>query len=62
VSPSPDTIAVSRQRYHQPTRDYTARRKAQAKTDREIRRCLKRYIARQLYRQLEAPPSRVAEP
>jgi transposase len=56
------SIAVSRQRYHQPTRDYTARRKAQAKTDREIRRCLKRYIARQLYRQLEAPPSRVAEP
>jgi hypothetical protein len=26
-------------------------------TDRKIRRCLKRYIARQLYRQLENPPS-----
>jgi transposase len=46
-------IALSRQRYHQPTRDYTDRRRAQGKTDREIRRCLKRYIARQLYRQLE---------
>jgi transposase len=51
------TIALSRMRYHQPTRDYTDRRRAQGKTDREIRRCLKRYIARQLYRQLESPPS-----
>jgi len=50
------TIALSRMRYHQPTRDYTERRRAQAKTDREIRRCLKRYIARQLYRQLESGP------
>jgi transposase len=48
------TIALSRMRYHQPTRDYTDRRRAQGKTDREIRRCLKRYIARQLYRQLES--------
>jgi transposase len=48
------TIVLSRQRYHQPTRDYTERRRAQGKTDREIRRCLKRYIARQLYRQLES--------
>jgi len=46
-------IAITRQRCHQPTRDYTARRRAEGKTDREIRRCLKRYIARQLYRQLE---------
>ena len=53
-------IALSRQRYHQPTRDYTDRRRAQGKTDREIRRCLKRYIARQLYRQLE--PTGVDEP
>jgi transposase len=50
------TIAISRLRYHQPTRDYAERRRAQGKTDREIRRCLKRYIARQLYRQLENPP------
>jgi transposase len=54
------SIALSRQRYHQPTRDYTDRRRAQGKTDREIRRCLKRYIARELYRQLE--PTRVDEP
>ena len=31
------------------TRAYVARRTAQGKTAREIRRCLKRYIARQLY-------------
>ncbi|GAA4898504.1 IS110 family transposase [Actinomycetospora straminea] len=56
------SIALSRQRYHQPTRDYTDRRRAQGKTDREIRRCLKRYIARQLYRQLEPTPDRLDEP
>jgi hypothetical protein len=52
------TIALSRLRHHQPTRDYAERRHAESKTDREIRRCLKRYIARQLYRQLENPPAR----
>jgi hypothetical protein len=30
------------------TQDYLARRRAEGKSDREIRRCLKRYIARQL--------------
>jgi transposase len=34
------------------TRAYAARRRAEGKSDREIRRCLKRYIARQLYRAL----------
>lgn len=38
-------------RDHQPTRDYVARR-LENKTDHEIRRCLKRYIARHLYRRL----------
>ncbi|PFG39794.1 transposase [Georgenia soli] len=49
------TVALSRQRYHQPTRDYTARRTSEGKTPREIKRCLKRYIARDLYRLLENP-------
>jgi hypothetical protein len=31
---------------------YVARCTAERKTPREIRRCLKRYIARELYRQL----------
>jgi transposase len=46
-------IALSRTRYDQRTRDYIDRRRAEGKTDREIRRCLKRYIARDLFRQLE---------
>jgi transposase len=51
------TVALSRLRYDPDTRAYAERRRAEGKTDREIRRCLKRYIARQLYRQLENPPS-----
>lgn len=46
-------VALSRTRYDPRTRDYIERRRSEGKTDREIRRCLKRYIARQLYRQLE---------
>ena len=49
------TIALNRLRYDATTRAYAERRRAEGKTDREIRRCLKRYIARQLYRQLESP-------
>jgi transposase len=48
------TIALSRRRYHQPTRDYVARRTAEGKTLKEINRCLKRYIARQLFRLMQA--------
>ena len=47
------TIAVSRLRYHQPTIAYAARRTAEGKTTREIRRCIKRYLARNLYRLME---------
>jgi transposase len=49
------TIAVSRMRFHPDTRAYAQRRRTEGKTDPEIRRCLKRYITRQLYRQLEHP-------
>jgi transposase len=45
-------IATTRMRSDPPTRAYITRRRAQGKSDREIRRCLKRYIARQLYRAL----------
>jgi transposase len=50
------SITLCRGRYDPDTRTYIERRRAEGKTDREIRRCLKRYIARQLYRQLEAEP------
>jgi transposase len=45
-------IALTRMRSCPRTRAYVARRTAEGKTVREIRRCLKRYIARELYRQL----------
>lgn len=48
------TIAKIRRRCHQPTRDYVARRTADGRNPREINRCLKRYIARQLFRIMEA--------
>jgi transposase len=47
------TIVMLRQVHHGPTRAYTSRRIAQGKSQREIRRCLKRTLARQLYRLLE---------
>ena len=45
-------IALVRMRSCPRTRTYVARRTAEGKTPREIRRCLKRYIARELYRHL----------
>jgi transposase len=45
-------IALVRMRCCPRTQAYVARRTAEGKTTREIRRCLKRYIARELYRQL----------
>jgi transposase len=45
-------IAITRMRADPATRAYVTRRRAQGKSDREIRRCLKRYITRQLYRTL----------
>ncbi len=46
-------VAVTRLRYDQETRDYRDRRRSEGKTDREITRCLKRYIARRVWRLLE---------
>jgi transposase len=51
------TIVMLRQVHHGPTRAYTSRRIAQGKSQREIRRCLKRTVARQLYRLLERTAS-----
>jgi transposase len=49
-------IAVSRMRGHPATQAYVQRRRADGKTDREIRRCIKRYLARHLYRALTSQP------
>jgi transposase len=48
------TIVMIRQTHHGPTQTYTTRRIAQGKSQRDIRRCLKRTLARQLYRLLES--------
>ena len=48
-------IAVGRMAWHPPTCAYVKRRTAQGKTKAEIIRCLKRYIARELYAVLTDP-------
>jgi transposase len=50
-------VVLTRLRYDPATRAYAQRRQAEGKTNREIRRCLVRYVARQLYRLLEAQPA-----
>lgn len=45
-------VAVTRMRSHPPTIAYVQRRIAEGKSTREIRRCLKRYIAREIFRHL----------
>lgn len=51
-------ITLSRLRWDQATRDYVERRVRQGKTRREAIRCLKRYIARELYPLLTPPAAR----
>jgi transposase len=53
-------ITIVRMRHHQPTRDYVERRTGEGLSKREIIRCLKRYIAREIYANL--PPSAAEEP
>jgi transposase len=48
------TVALSRLQHNAETKAYAARRGAQGKTSREIKRCLKRAIAREIYRYLQA--------
>jgi transposase len=63
VTGSPDralhTVVLSRMTHHAPTRAWVARRTAEGKTPREIKRCLKRYLARRLFKLLEASPGHV---
>ena len=44
--------AIVRIRFHQPTVDYVARRSADGRTKREIIRCLKRFLDRELYQRV----------
>lgn len=45
-------IVITRWRICPRTHAYIAKRRAEGKTDKEIRRCLKRYVARELHNQL----------
>jgi transposase len=47
-------VVASRIQYQPATRDYVARRTAEGETGREIKCCLARYVARDLYRLLES--------
>jgi transposase len=47
-------VVVVRLRWHQPTQDYMARRTAEGKTKAEVMRCLKRYVAREIFGLLSA--------
>jgi transposase len=48
-------VTIVRMRRHQPTRHYVERRTAEGLGKREIIRCLKRYIAREIYANLPRP-------
>lgn len=50
------TIVVSRRKHHAQTIAYVARRQREGKSVREAIRCLKRYLARSLFRLLEGMP------
>lgn len=45
-------VAITRMRHHESTRIYFARRTAQGLTKREIIRCIKRYIVREVFKAL----------
>ncbi len=53
------TIVLVRMRYHAPTRAYVARRTTEGKTRPEIMRCLKRFVAREIYHVITNPPDDV---
>jgi transposase len=53
-------ITLVRMNSHPPTRAYVARRSAEGMSKPEIMRCLKRYIAREIYQHLPRPPAEEA--
>ncbi len=54
-------VVVVRMRAHRPTLDYVRRRTAEGKSKPEIIRCLKRFVAREIFGHLRRGP-RVASP
>jgi hypothetical protein len=50
-------VAITRMTHDAKTREYVEKRRAHGKTTKEIRRCNKRYLARHIYRTLNASPA-----
>ncbi|MBG6181988.1 hypothetical protein IWX62_003213 [Arthrobacter sp. CAN_A1] len=46
--------AITRMTYESETCEYVEKRRAEGKADKEIRRCVKRYLARRVFRILTA--------
>ena len=55
-------VVVTRMRGHQPTLDYVRRRTTEGKSKPEIIRCLKRYVAREIFGYLCIAPKPVSTP
>jgi len=58
-------LALGRMSWDERTPEYVARRTAEGKSKREILRCLKRYVAREVYQIFMAPgalPSSISVP
>jgi transposase len=49
------TIVLTRMRHHAPTQTYVARRTTEGLSKKDIMRCLKRYVAREVYHALTTP-------
>ena len=49
-------VVIARMRYHQPTIDYVTQRTSEGKPKRDIIRCLKRYVIREVYQLIKANP------
>ena len=49
------TVVINRIRLDPTTKAYVEARTKEGRTSREIKRCLKRYVTRHLYRRLEHP-------
>lgn len=47
-------VAIVRMTHDGETHGYVEKRRAEGRTDKEIRRCIKRYLARRIYRTLNA--------
>ena len=45
-------VAIARMRFHQPTIDYVTRRTTEGPSKKDINRCLKRFLARQVYQRV----------